>query len=339
MVSTPSIDALTGMVESELRGLLAPRQIALYRMMSYHLGWEDERGTSLPAALTRERSHGVACLTACYAAGGDLEVALPAAASVELVDGFAQIHDDVQGEYPQRNNRDAVWQVWGSAQAINAGDGIHALARLSIFGLQDRGVAPATVFRAVQLLDQASLEICEAHFQDIEAQEQVDLKADDYLKIASGKTGALYSCAMKLGALVASADENMVDSLGVCGANIGMAVQIHRDIRELWSNCNVSALPSPQVLGKRKRLPIVYALEKADTAVRKRVGESCFKRVLEPEDVVFLRQVLEELGAREHCEELVGRYRTEAMRALERSGVSTHGTAAVETFIGSLLDS
>ena len=117
----------TARVEGELRDLFSTRQMPLYRMMAYHLGWEDEQGNAREPA-PAERSHGVACLTACYAAGGDQEVGLPAAASVELVNSFCQVHDDVQGGHPKRHDRDAVWWVWGPAQAINTGDGMHALA-------------------------------------------------------------------------------------------------------------------------------------------------------------------------------------------------------------------
>ena len=118
----PTIEELMTGVESELHDVLDSRDMDLYRMMSYHLGWEDDRGQP-QSSLVKPRSHGVACLTACYAAGGDLKKALPAAAAVEMVSNFCQIHDDVQGGHPKRHGRDAVWWVWGPAQAIDAGDG------------------------------------------------------------------------------------------------------------------------------------------------------------------------------------------------------------------------
>ena len=338
MTNTPSIDGLTALVEDALREVLVSRQMPLYHMMSYHLGWEDEKGdTRLSTAA--ERSHGVACLMACYAAGGEVETALPAATSVELVRNFCQIHDDVQGGNPGRHDRDAVWWVWGPAQAINAGDGMHALARLSILGLQDRGVSPAGTFRAIQMLDEASLEMCEGRFQDFEAQERIDLSVDAYLTMASRKTGALYSCAMKLGALTAAEDDRLVDSFGVCGARIGLAVQIRDDLRALWGDGHGDTPSSHEVLNKKKLIPVVYALEKAKISEKRRLGDIYFKRVLDPDDVESVRQVLEELGAREACEELVGHYRKEAGEALASAGVSAEGAEAINKLIDSLLDS
>ena len=333
-----TIEDFTAQVEAELRDVLSSRQTDLYRMMWYHLGWEDERGNPREMPPGRRR-HGVACLTACHAAGGDAEVAIPAAASVELANSFTEVHDDVQGGQPSRDQRDAVWWVWGPAQAINAGDGMHALARLALFRLQGKGVAPDTTFRAVQLLDEASLELCEGRFQDLEAQEKLDLTVDAYLAIAYSKTAALYSCAMKLGALVASAEEKVVESLGVCGARAGLALQVRADLNELWGDGQPDRPPGNEVLNKKKLLPIVYALEKANINQKRRMGDIFFKRVLEPGDVPPLRELLDELGAREFCEKLAQRHRDEAHEALAEAGLPQDRAHAVKDFIDWVLPS
>ena len=168
-MTLPSVaDDLVARVDAELKSIVSSRQMPLYQMMSYHMGWSDQHGQPEPHT-RKQRPLGALCLLACRAAGGDMDIALPAAAAVELVSGFCEIHDDVQGGKPLRDNRDAVWWVWGPAQAINAGDGMHALARLALFRLQDRGVSPALAFRALQILDESTLQTCEGRFLDLEA--------------------------------------------------------------------------------------------------------------------------------------------------------------------------
>ena len=336
MTLSPTIDELTARVDAELSDVVASRQMPLYQMMSYHMGWSDQQGRSdIPGP--QERTRGVLCLLACRAANGDPDVALPVAAAVELVHNFCQIHDDVQGGNPQRDSRDAVWWVWGPAQAINAGDGMHALARLALFRLLQRGVSSATTFRAVQLLDEASLQTCEGRFLDLEAQERIDTSVDAYLKMASSKTGALVSCAMRLGALVAIEDQAVSDALGTCGVKLGVAMQVRADLRELWGSGQQGQEPSSEVMNKKKLLPVVCALDKANVSVKRRLGDIYFKRVLEPEDVQRLREVIEELGAREECERLVEQYRAEATAALDVPGVSAEGRAGIVKLIDSLL--
>ena len=335
MTSIPTIAEITERVDAELHTVLDSRRMPLYRMMSYHLGWEDAQGEpGYPGA--RDRNHGVACLVACHGAGGDLDIAAPAAASVELTNGFSEVHDDVQGGNPERFGRDAVWWTWGPAQAINAGDGMHALARLAIFRLEERGVPPETTFGAVQTLDEASLALCEGRFQDLEAQERIDLSVDAYMEMAARKTGALYACAMRLGAMVVGAEDLVVDAMRLCGASLGVAAQIRGDLSELWPEDD-DAAPSPEVLNKKKLLPVVYAVEKANIHTKRRFGDIYFKRVLEPDDVTSLRQLLEEQGARDYCRGLVARRREEAAGALDAAGFSADGAAVVESFAGALL--
>ena len=307
------------------------RQMPLYQMMTYHLGWDDREGNQTHP-LDIQRSHGVTCLTACSLLGGDFSHALPAAAAVDLVNSFCEIHDDVQGGHPQRNNRDAVWWVWGPAQAINAGDGMHALARLAVFRLQERGVSAENAFRAVKLLDESSLRACEGRFQDMESQERIDITVDAYLEMAEAKTGALFSCAMRLGGLVASANSSMMDALGASGAKLGLAVQVREDILELWGSD-----VSNEIMNKKKLLPVAYAFEEAEVGVKRLLGEIYFKRVLERDDVNKLRNILEDLGAREYSERLLKNLKSEVESSLDVDGASVEAVSAAKELLDSLV--
>ena len=336
MNTPPSVEDLSSLVDTELSSIVTSRTMPLYGMMSYHMGWSDEPGRS-EAGAPKQRALGVLCLLACRGAGGNMDDALPAAAAVELVYNFCQIHDDVQGGNPSRDNRDAVWWVWGPAQAINAGDGMHALARLALFRLSERGVSSPTTFRAIQLLDEASLRTCEGRFQDLEAQERIDLSVEKYLNMASDKSGALISCAMTLGGLVASEDEKILEALGTCGVKLGVAIQLQDDLHDLWGEDEESPAASPNLMNKTKVFPVVYALENASVREKRKLGEIYFKRVLERDDITKLRLVLEQLGAREGTEKLVAQYHAEALSALDTPGISDEGRADIAKFAGSLL--
>ena len=326
-----SIEDLTDLVEATLKDAFTDRSLGLYRMMSYHLGWDGAHGMEA-APVSRDRTHGVACLVACLAAGGDVGRALPAAAAVELVDGFLEVHDDVQGGQPQRDERDAVWWVWGPAQAINVGDSFHSMGRLALFELRERGVPADVTFRAVQMLDEAALDLCEGRFRDIEAQERIDLDVDGYMEMAASKSGALYACAMGLGALVAGAEQDAVDAMSRCGRQLGLALQVQGDVRELWGGDL-----SPEVLNKKKMLPVVHALSKATISEKRRLGDIYFKRVLGPEDVTALRDVLDEMGSRQFCEDLAARCRTDALEALAK-GAPRGDLDLATDFVDHLLD-
>ncbi len=329
------IDELTARVEAALQEIVNERGFPLYDMMGYHLGWRGAHGLDNDAPRRQERWLGVLTLLSCGAVGGDIEPCMPAAAALELVDKFAEIHDDVQDGNPQRNERDAVWWVWGPAQAINAGDGMHALGRLALLRLAEGGVTDEVVFDIVRLVDRASLRACEGRFRELEAQERIDLSVAAYLAMASDKSGALMGCAMQVGALVGGADEGTSQALAECGEKLGVALQIRSDLEAIWGSGKDSQ-PSVEVLNKKKLLPVVYALEHASISEKRAMGEIYFKRVLEADDALKLRDVIEELGARAACEDIAATLVREAHDAVQVSGMGEEGRARVSAYITEL---
>ena len=335
MTTSLYIDELTARVDAELQAIVNERGFPLYDMMSYHLGWRGAHGHDEQLPRRQERTHGALTLLACAAAGGDIEACLPAAAAMELVYNFAEIHDDVQEGNPQRNERDAVWWVWGPAQAINTGDGMHALGRLALLRLAEQGVSDVSLLEVVQIVDKVSLRACEGRFRDLEAQERIDLSLEAYMSMTSDKSGALPGCAMQVGALVGGADLEAANALAQSGENLGVALQIRSDVAAIWGK-NEDALPNVEVLNKKKLVPVVYALENASISEKRAMGEIYFKRVLEADDAIKLREVLERLGARKACEEMADKLLNDALAALDRTGLTADGEARLRDYMRAL---
>jgi len=329
---TDYIDELTAQVDAEMQAIVNKRGFPLYDMMAYHLGWRGAHAHDDGLPRRQERMHGALTLLACEAMGGDVESCLPAAAAMELVDKFAEIHDDVQEGNPQRNERDAVWWVWGPAQAINAGDGMHALGRLALLRLAESGVSDERVFDVIKLVDKASLRACEGRFRELEAQERIDLSVEAYTQMAADKAGALLGCAMQIGALAGGADAVTGSALAACGEKLGIALQIRSDLAALWGNDGQSQ-PNVEVLNKKKLMPVVYALENATISEKRAMGEIYFKRVLEPDDATRLREVIDGLGARAACEEMADALKAEALAIIEVEDIAEEGKSRIRDCI------
>ena len=236
------------------------------------------------------------CLAVCESVSGAANDALATSAAIELVQNFCDIHDDLQSGRVARDGRDAVWWRWGPAQAINAGDGMHALARMALLAMMERGFDSDATFDAVRLLDNASLATCEGRFTELEAQERLDMSSDAYLRMARAKTGSLFACAAEFGALSARADGDARSALAEMGASLGAALQIGDDLRQLEESLSDGGAPSDDVMNKRKLYPVVRAFETATTSERRRLGDYYFKRVLEPADARALARLVDEMG-------------------------------------------
>ena len=75
-------------------------------------------------------------------------------------------------------------------------------------------------------------------------------------------------------------------------------------------------------------------VESAFAGVVRRLGQAGATA----EDVVKVRDILAELGAKERAEELIAQYRAEAADALEIPGVNAAGRTAMGDLVGYLLD-
>ena len=314
-------------VEAELRDVFDGREGFLYSLLRYHLGWVDQDGQA-DDGNTPLHFQGAVALVACEALGADFQTALPAAAGVELVHHFTLVHGEVQAGRAESVDRPGIWWVWGPAQAINAGDGLHALGRTAIMRLGARGMPADRVLRAVRSLDQACLLLCEGQYMDLEFQDQMVVTTGAFLDMVSRKAGALTGAAAAAGALAAGAAESQCLALHTLGVNLGSAWQIARDIEDFWGERG-DALTASNIIARKKSLPVVHALEHGSVAAKRELGSIYMKRVLETEDVARLVTILEEVGSRDAAEKTGRELAAAGLSAASDAGVSAAGMAAL----------
>lgn len=254
------------------------------------------------------------------ALGGDYHPALPVAAAVDLVYNFTLVHGEVQAGRVDAQDRPSIWWVWGPAQAINAGDGLHALGRAAIMRLSQHNVADDRVLKAVETLDRACLALCEGQFQDLTFRDQLMVTTHDYHGMIQRKSGALAGCSSGLGALVSGAEEDSWRRFQEAGSKLGMAWQISQDVTDFWGQHGDGVTPS-NVLNKKKSLPLIYALENASTSGKRELGNIYMKRVLEPDDIARITTVLDEVQARQYAESEARQLLEQATESLGKLGL------------------
>jgi len=320
------------LIEAELRKALAPSHSQLasfYGMMQYHLGWLDE-GFVPTRGGAGKRLRPILCLLTCQATGGDPDQALPAAAAIELVHNFSLVHDDIEDKSHLRRGRPTVWKVWGMPQAINAGDGLIALAHLAMQRLADRAVPSRRVFIALEILDQACLALTEGQYLDLSFEARLDVDVKQYLSMIRGKTAALLSAAAQLGAIVAGSDPESIARYRRFGQNLGLAFQIVDDILGIWGDPQVTGKPAADDIQQRKKtLPIVRALEEEQRSRGKglpvrssvKVREIYQREAIDEEAVGVALKILENLGARQYAEVMANEYYQQALAELDAVGV------------------
>jgi len=308
----------------------------LYRMMHYHLGWEDEQGRPL-AEGAGKALRPTLCLWACQAMGGDWRTALPAAAALELVHNFSLVHDDIQDGDKERRHRPTVWSLWGQPQAINAGDSLLILGRLVMLRLEERGVAPAKVIEACRVLDEACLTMIKGQCLDIGFEGEREVSVEAYLDMIAKKTGVLLGASLHLGALVAVDDEPTVSRFARCGYLLGLAFQIRDDILGVWGAADVIGKPVAADIRRRKKcLPVVYAMAVAQAEEREQLLRLYSQGTPSDEDVGTVLQLLDSHRAYDYCQQMAQERIEQALAELtpvDMEPAARHELEAVARFL------
>lgn len=322
MTQLPAVlERYRNVIDIELKSVLDGRKSPLYDMMRYHFGWIDEKGN------LKQRSVGKAlrptlCLLACEAVSGQYHQALPAAVALELVHNYSLIHDDIQDNDHERRHRPTVWAVWGKPQAINAGTAMRILTNIALSRLGEFNVPLEKRLLVQQLLDETSLKLIEGQYLDISYENRSDIAVSDYMRMVEGKTASLIACALEIGALLGTDDENLIRCLYDFGWNLGLAFQIRDDVLGIWGDRDMLGKPLANDIRRRKKtLPVVYALETA-VGRRKEVLVQFYQDGARDDiPVTDIVAVLEETGAQSHAQVMNEGYFREARRIISKLSI------------------
>ena len=256
---TPIASQMLEAVHEDLRVVLESLRdgssAELYEMAAHHFGWHEDGSPG-------KRVRPLLCLLSCAAAGGDWEKAVPAATSIELIHDFSLIHDDIEDGSDLRRHRPTLWKIWGMPQAINAGDALFALAKLSSHRLLELGHDASTVLRVQQLLDETSLDLTKGQYLDLSFNVDEPRVLDRYLEMIQNKTASLVAASAAAGALCAGASQEAIMAYQNFGRHLGLAFQILDDVLGTWGSEGSMGKPvGADVETRKPSYPPMYALE------------------------------------------------------------------------------
>ncbi|MFC7080242.1 geranylfarnesyl diphosphate synthase [Halorussus caseinilyticus] len=177
--------------------------------------------------------------------GEPLDV-MSAAVSLEAIQTFTLIHDDIMDQDDLRRGVPAVHRAYDTETAILAGDTLYSKA----FEILIEADAPADrVVEAMDVLATTCTDICEGQALDMAFEERTDVLPDEYLEMIEDKTAVLYGATTAIPAILFGADDETVEELYQYGIDVGRAFQIQDDILDL-------TVPSEE-LGKQRGSDLV----------------------------------------------------------------------------------
>ena len=163
----------------------------------------------------------------------DIGRCLPFAVAIEMVHNFSLIHDDLPGidNDDFRHGKPTNHKQYDEATAILAGDGLLNGAYMVISNdLLDGDVADLPVkLRVFQEFTHAIDRMAAGEYVDtIDEGKQIDIAELEY--IHQNKTGALLKLCVRMGAILAGANDDKLSKLTAYADKIGLAFQVKDDI-------------------------------------------------------------------------------------------------------------
>jgi geranylgeranyl diphosphate synthase type I len=202
----------------------------------------------------------------CQAAGGDPAQVLAGAGGIELVHAASLIHDDIMDGASLRRDLPALHTTLGVARAIVCGD--YLIAKAFRLLAESRSMNPAAhVVEAFIIGAESGIRVCTGQFHDVGHWSAADLTEENYYRVIANKTAAAISGALRAGAVLAGAEQGLLDALSRYGECVGLAFQIKDDLLDLASVAdNVRAI-DPKI-----SLPLIHAFQHTDERGREIIG-------------------------------------------------------------------
>ncbi len=282
----------------------------LYEPISYHM------------ALGGKRVRPVLLLMACDAMGGDSANALDAALGLEMFHNFTLLHDDVMDNADVRRGRTTVHRRWNDNTAILSGDTMLTIAT--------QHIARCNLWPVMDLFNTTAIEIYEGQQWDMDYENRNDVSVEEYINMIRLKTSVLLGCALKMGALIAEADEQQANLLYEAGVNMGLAFQLRDDVLDVWGDPETFGKEiGGDIMNNKKTYLLINTMQLAtgDDAdeLRHWLNDPFASR---DDKVAGMTALYERLGVRQLAEDAIARYNDLAVAAFSQVKMSDDDKAA-----------
>lgn len=207
------------------------------------------------------------CLATAQVLGAEQKTVIDVACALEMVHTYSLMHDDLPAmdDSDLRRGKASCHAVFGEAMAILAGDALLTLAFeiISVYGQEEQQAT-----KAVRITYELA---AAAGVKGMIGGQELDLLAEgknltlvEVEEIAARKTGALFSAAVRCGALAAGAGQSELEVLSNFAHLTGKAYQIVDDL--LDSKATAAELGKPVSADLKKAKATLPALLGAEAA-------------------------------------------------------------------------
>lgn len=190
---------------------------------------------------------------------GNVDLSIAPAMGLEMFHNFTLLHDDLMDKSPLRRGRDTVYKKWGENVAILSGDVMFSMAYKQFLKTDLKYMR-----EALKTFTDMTIEICEGQQLDMDFEKMDEVTIEEYMDMIRLKTSVMLGAAMKIGAMMADADQKDVDRVYEFGVKLGLAFQLMDDYLDTFGEeASFGKNIGDDIATNKKTYLLVRALEKA----------------------------------------------------------------------------
>jgi len=240
--------------------------------------------------------------------GGILESTHRGAALVELLHTATLVHDDVVDNAYERRGFFSINALWKNKVAVLVGD--YLLAKGLLLSVHNQE------FKLLEIVSEAVKQMSEGELLQIEKVRRMDISESLYFDVIRQKTASLIASCCACGAASAGASEAVVEKMRLFGEKVGIAFQIKDDTFDFGTD-NVGKPIGIDIKEKKVTLPLIYALNRADKAEKKRVINLVKNHNDDPAKIQEIINFVNEKEGVKYAQEKMLEYQEEAFAILQ----------------------
>jgi len=247
------------------------------------------------------------------------KLALPTAATIEMIHNFTLIHDDIMDNSDFRHHLPSAHKKYGLDYGILGGDFllIYALNFLTEKN-KDLGFDYNKILSINKNILQTCIEICEGQALDSDFSKNYKIPSKkDYFLMISKKTSSLISTSCFLGGLIVDAELKYLKKLKNYGKYLGIAFQIIDDLLGVLGESEKTGKPvGNDIIEGKKTLPIILAYRFSNKKEKERIISILSSKKANTEDINFIVKILKRLEIENKLRNLANKYLNKSIKEI-----------------------
>jgi len=261
----------------------------------------------------------------------------------EVIHNGTIMIDDIEDASEFRRGRPCTYKIYGLDIAVNTGNAMYYLPLLPLIENRER-ISTEKLCKIYEIYVKEMISLSLGQAMDIAWHRGIakadELDEKDYLQMCAYKTGTLARMAAKIAAVLADANDELVERLGRFAESIGVAFQMQDDILDLTGTefAEKKGGCGQDITEGKRSLMVIHTLKVAEARDRKRLVEILKMHTSDQKLRDEAIAIMQKYDSVEYVKQFAGKMVEDSWREVERLLPASDAKEKLEAFAEFLIE-